>query len=298
MRDLQMALCKTPSLQSLVLRGSALGSAGLAELAPSLYHNTSIEELDMSYNNLGGSESAEIIRDILCHNETMTALDLSFNSFGRTTGAVECIANGLGTNSTLLKIDLSHCVLQDDGISILAQTLGSRNTALQKLKLASNSITSTGVGVLLKAMEHTTNHPITDLDLPFNSIGNKGARSIARPLENNALPNLTRLSLSNCDIGDDGFITLVSALEHNTSLLQLDLRFEVDLTKRALATSLPEIKVLQRLDLRWCQSLGSATPSKTSWSRSQLQLGQNPGFPFTKFWQNSLVYFPLLPTIS
>jgi hypothetical protein len=37
----------------------------------------------------------------------MTALDLSENGFGKTTGAVECIADGLGSNSTLLKIDLS-----------------------------------------------------------------------------------------------------------------------------------------------------------------------------------------------
>jgi hypothetical protein len=52
-------------------------------------------------------DSAEIFRDILRRNKTMTVLDLSWNQFGDTTGAVERIADGLGSNSTLLKIDLT-----------------------------------------------------------------------------------------------------------------------------------------------------------------------------------------------
>jgi hypothetical protein len=81
-------------------------------------------------------------------------------------------------------------------------------------------------------------------------------------LRNNALPNLTRLCLSLR--GDDGFIALVSALEQNTSLLQLDLLLFRDFSsERAyldLAESLPEIKVLQRLNFRWCTNLASAMP--------------------------------------
>jgi Ran GTPase-activating protein (RanGAP) involved in mRNA processing and transport len=258
-RELGMVLCNTPCLHSLLLGHCNLGSAGLAELAPALYHNTSVKVLDMSENDLGGMESAEIFRGILRTNKTMTALDLSANELGETTGAVERIADGLGSNSTLLKIDLSNCALRDNGVSILTQTLGSRNTTLQKLTLDYNSITSTGVGVLLDTSCH-----ITDLDLHDNPIGNEGASLLARSLRNNALPNLTRLYLSDCRIDDDGFIALVSALEQNTSLLQLDLRHHPGaVSKRtlvALAESLPEIKVLQRVDFDWCKGLASAMP--------------------------------------
>jgi hypothetical protein len=55
---------------------------------------------------------------------------------------------------------------------------------------------------------------------------------------------------------------LVSALEQNTLLLHLDMRYN-DFTERAflaLAESLPEIKVLQRLDFEWCTGLASAMP--------------------------------------
>jgi Ran GTPase-activating protein (RanGAP) involved in mRNA processing and transport len=122
--------------------------------------------------------------------------------FGQTTGAVECIAYGLGRNSTLLKIDLSCCDLGDDGVTTLAQTLESRNTTLQKLSLGDNSITAAGVGVLLETMEQSSHH-ITDLDLQLNRIRDAGASLLARSFENKVLPNLSRISLCQCDIGDD-----------------------------------------------------------------------------------------------
>jgi hypothetical protein len=154
--------------------------------------------------------------------------------------------------------------LGDDGVSTLAHTLGSRNTTLQKLNLDMNSITSSGLGVLLETMEQNSHH-ITDLDLRHNRFGNEGASLLARALENDALPNLTRLCLSSCRIGDDGFIALMSALEQNTLLLQLDLRYNHSpfFSERAflaLAESLPDIKVLQRVDFDWCLGLASAMP--------------------------------------
>jgi Ran GTPase-activating protein (RanGAP) involved in mRNA processing and transport len=264
-RLLQMALFSTPSLQTLALTFSNLGSAELAELAPALYHNTSIKVLDISGNDFNDIDSARLLRDLVRCNKTITTLDLSGNHFGRVLGAVECIGDGLGSNSTLLKIDLSQCRLRDDDVSTLAQKLVSQNKTLQKLALGWNSITSTGVGMLLETMEQN-NNSITDLDLQRNQyIGDEGASLLARSLGNNALPNLTRLSLSSCGIGDDGFIALVSALEQNTSLLHLDLQYQYNLgfnerAYLALAKSLPEIKVLQRVDLYWCTALASAMP--------------------------------------
>jgi hypothetical protein len=95
-RLLRLALCNLPSLQSLDLASSYLKSAGLAELAPAFYRNTSIDLLDISNTDLVDSESASILRNILRRNKTMTALDLSENRFGRTARAVDYIGDGLG----------------------------------------------------------------------------------------------------------------------------------------------------------------------------------------------------------
>jgi hypothetical protein len=271
-RLLRLALCSMPSLQSLDLASSRLQSAGLAELAPAFYGNTSVRVLDISNNDLRDMASAEILRDILRSNKTITTLNLYGNLFGLTNGIVECIADGLGSNSTLLKIDLSRCALRDDGVYILARALGSRNMTLQRLDLGYNCITSAGVGILLEAMETNChiidlalghNRHITDLALGHNPIENEGASLLASSLGNNALPKLTHLSLLHCGIKDDGFITLISALKRNTSLLHLDLRHNFGISERtfvALAESLPEIKVLQRVDFYGCTDLLPAMP--------------------------------------
>jgi hypothetical protein len=102
-----------------------------------------------------------ILRDIVRINKTITTFDLPCNTFGGT-GAVEYIADRLGSNSTLLKIDLSYCTLRNDAVSTLMRNLGSRNTTLQKLGLGSNYITYVGVGALLETMEQCSDCGIGD----------------------------------------------------------------------------------------------------------------------------------------
>jgi Ran GTPase-activating protein (RanGAP) involved in mRNA processing and transport len=174
-RLLQTVLCNTPSLQSLALTYSSLGSAELAEVAPALYHNMSIKVLDISGNDFNNMECAGLLRNIIRCNKTITALDVSRNPFGRILGAVKCIAEGMGSNSTVLRLNLSNCRLGDDGLSILAQNLVSQNTTLKKLYLDNNWITSTGVGMLLETMEQSSHH-ITDLDLQRNPYIGTGAQ--------------------------------------------------------------------------------------------------------------------------
>jgi hypothetical protein len=167
----------------------------------------------------------------------------------------------------------SRYALGDDSIYVLAQAIGYRNTTLQKLAFGCNSISSTGVGVLLETIGQSCH--ITDLDLQRNPIGNEGAGRLARSLGNNALPSHTRLFLSNCHIDDDGFIALVLAREHNTLLLQLDLCDIHRLSERAfgaLAESLPEIKVLARVDFSWCRGLLSVMPLLLEGSRKKTSL--------------------------
>jgi Ran GTPase-activating protein (RanGAP) involved in mRNA processing and transport len=56
--------------------------------------------------------------------------------------------------------------------------LSSQNMTLQKIDLHHNFMTSTGVGVLLEAMEQTSHH-ITDLDIHGNRIEDEGASLLA-----------------------------------------------------------------------------------------------------------------------
>jgi Ran GTPase-activating protein (RanGAP) involved in mRNA processing and transport len=260
---LEMVLRRNQGLQNLDLRFCSIGGERFAQIASALDSHPSMKTLSLVRSQLHGMESVLLLRDIIRHNKILTKLDLSSNSFSETPGAVQCIAEGLSINTTLLDIDFTECPLGDQGVSSLAQGLSSRNSRPQKLTLTNNGITSAGVRTFINAMMEYDSR-ITELGLcADHGVGNEAASFLAGALGRNALPHLTRLLLCNSGIGDDEMVDLVSALEQNETLTELDLRDCDNFGERgftALANSLPKIKTLQRIVLKWCAGLASAMP--------------------------------------
>lgn len=276
MNQLETVLRRNKSLESFVLQSGFLPTADLAEISPSLCRHEFIKSLDVSQNHLDNFESVSLLRDVLRSNKTITKLDVSGNGFGRVSGAVICIADGIGSNTALLEINLAACVLDGSGVSIIAQSLGSRNRTLQKLSLGRNRIGAAGVHALVDTMmDHDAR--ITDLDFwGCSDIGNDGVSLLADALGRNALPFLRRISLAGCDVEDDGIAVLVSALERNNSLMDLELQWQgfSDSRYLSLAASLPKIKTLQRLGVSWRGGIASAMPSLIKGLRKNTSLVQ------------------------
>jgi Ran GTPase-activating protein (RanGAP) involved in mRNA processing and transport len=259
-QELKSMLRRNTALESLDLESSDLGSAGLAEIAPVLYRNTSIKALDLTGNGLHNIESANVLRELIRRNKTITSLCIACNAFGRNAANIRSIAEGVRSNTTLQQLDLRWCRLCDQGISTLANALGSRNASILELNLRSNVITSVGVRALVGDNAEAVK-TLTKLCLDYNRIGNEGATILAYALGRNAMPSLKRLGLDWCGIDNDGFAALVSALEHNTSLQILNLA-GTGYGKRgfmALAESLPNIKGLQQINIRANMGLQSNT---------------------------------------
>jgi Leucine-rich repeat (LRR) protein len=82
-QQVKSMLRENTALQYLDLTSSALRSAGLAEIAPALYHNTSIKTLDLSRNSLDDIDCANLLRELLRRNKTITFICLAKNAFGR-----------------------------------------------------------------------------------------------------------------------------------------------------------------------------------------------------------------------
>jgi hypothetical protein len=124
--------------------------------------------------------------------------------------------------------------------------------------------------VLLGRLKQNSHH-ITDLELQYNPTGleTRGSRIPGEVFEKQRVANLTRFSLYNRVDGDDGFIALMSGsgakhfvttarlVLRNTTLHQL-CRCHSERAFLILTESLPEIKMLQRLDLYWYPGLASA----------------------------------------
>jgi Ran GTPase-activating protein (RanGAP) involved in mRNA processing and transport len=260
--QLKAVLRRNTALEYLDLTSTALGRAGLAEIAPVLYRNTSIKSLDLTDNDLHDTESANVLRELIRRNKTITSLCIADNAFGCNAAAVRSIAEGVRSNTTLQQLDLGRCGLDDQGISVLTNALTIRNASLLELNLHNNYITSVGVRALVEDSMGAMK-TLTKLCLSYNRIGNEGATTLADALRRNAIPNFKRLDLQLCGICDDGFAALMSALERNDSLQILDLKHHHfgERGYMALAKSLPNIKGLQQIEITAYGCLQSTTLS-------------------------------------
>jgi Ran GTPase-activating protein (RanGAP) involved in mRNA processing and transport len=258
--QLKRLLQQKTLISFLDVSGASLGSAGLAEIAAGLYRNTTLTRLEISNNALVDEDSAKILKDVLRRNKSLAVLRLKKNRFGCSPSAVRCIAEGLRENKSLRSIDLSHCRLGDQGVSVLANGLGTSNKTLKDLFVSDNQITATGLGVLLDLVGNKLS--ISKLDLAGNPLGTEGANVLANALARNTIPHLKKVWIERCRVGDDGLERIALALEQNSTLeviaLQGNVFGEPGLT--ALANSLPNIQTLNYLDLTWNAIFSSCMP--------------------------------------
>jgi Ran GTPase-activating protein (RanGAP) involved in mRNA processing and transport len=230
----------------------APGSAGLAEIVPALYRNTSIQRFDISDNGLDDLAAATALRQLLRRNRTITTLNIHSNIFGRNVTAVSCIAHGFSDNTTLQELDLSSCELDDQGLSILAESLGQHKRSLVNLNLSANLITCSGLRALVNNATAALS-TVTNLDLSLNPVLDEGAIFLAETSRLQTLPSPTHLSLVKCRISDDGIVVLMSALEENQTLEYLD--FENNALEYVLVTKIHSHTILLLVKSKLCAPL-------------------------------------------
>jgi hypothetical protein len=156
------------------------------------------------------------------------------------------LASVMKENTSLRKIDLSNCKMDDEGCLILAPAL-TKLTIVNRLDLDNNKIGDQGLEDLSKAFPEMKS--LTTLYLSNNKIGDKGMEKFSHALPE--MKALNRLDLDNNKIGDHGIEHLANALPHSKALNRLDL----DLNKigprgmKYLASALSLVKTLKVLDL-------------------------------------------------
>jgi len=142
------------------------------------------------------------------------ALDLSGKC--RTLKSIQKIANELGQNSSLTRLDIGYNSIGSEGAKVIAEAL-CRNSSLTQLNLEYNNIGSEGAKVIAEAL--CRNSSLTQLDISLNNIGSEGAKVIAE--------SLGRFSTENLPDGEpersEGRRAKRVTLCRNSSLTQLNL---------------------------------------------------------------------------
>ena len=223
---LGIALAVNNSLKSLCFCNDMEGSycditeEGAAILASSLTVNTSLEELGLSWNEIGDI-GATHIGYALRHNHTLKKLGLKL--CGITDIGLQALACGLELacegNDSLEELDLLGNELGESGATHIGYTLRHNHT-LKKLDLVQCGITDIGLQALACGLEG--NDSLEELDLMENNVGDSGATHIGCTLRHNH--TLKKLGLGQCGIKDIGVQTLADSLEENDSLEDLCMR--------------------------------------------------------------------------
>lgn len=211
------------------------------------YLRLSFHELDQ-VTALGLSQGLE---------QTTSLVDLCLSGTRRCGRHIELLCRGLQRNKTLTSLGMADCQLIDTCIADLVTALQGHAT-LQSLDLSNNSCAQQGLLALREMIVQTPNLHTLDLKMQRQRLD----LSLFAPAflqSNNNNSSLKKLGLSNTSLQDNDVICLVDALLHNTTLQDLDLsdnRNVSDVAVLHLALHLPRLHLVT-LNLRKLQNRGS-----------------------------------------
>jgi Ran GTPase-activating protein (RanGAP) involved in mRNA processing and transport len=112
--------CKT-----LVLHHNKITKEGAFKLAEALKNNTSLEKLNLGYNNIGDTGVEYIVDALLKSNKTLLKLHLQSNLI--TEKGTEHLAKMLTMNRSIRHLGLDYNIIGDRGVQLLSLALGSNN---------------------------------------------------------------------------------------------------------------------------------------------------------------------------
>ena len=198
-----------PHLKKLYLFDNPnIGKGGTLPLIRSLTAHKSLEKLWL-YNTGIGVEDCRALSELLSSSTSVEWLDISWNDLPPE--AVELIINGLYGNTTLKQLIItdSHFSLQN---TISLSSVLKTNHTLVHLSLGQCNIDSDGACQLASAL--CTNDKLQLLNLRHNPIEIKGATAFAKMLLKNK--SLKKLYLQDDSIGEEGTHKLIDS--HSTTV--------------------------------------------------------------------------------
>ena len=224
-KQIGVGLTRNKSLRVLNISHSSIHSGGAVSIFTSLQCNSSLEELDLSWNWYLTEDDSEAvgcaIERILTVNKRIQIMKLQ--QCGICDQIIKKIGVGLVGNKSLRVLNVSHGSIHSDGAVSIFTSLIS-NSSLKELDLSWNwFLTETdgeAVGCTLERML-TVNTGIQTFKLAHCRISDYIVKKIGMGLGGNK--SLKLLDISWNSIHSDGAVCIFTVLEHNTSLVELDL---------------------------------------------------------------------------
>jgi Ran GTPase-activating protein (RanGAP) involved in mRNA processing and transport len=202
----------------------------MTALARALHVNTSITELNLSWN-LIRSPGARALAPALAASTTLRELDLGFNLL-RCNGAA-FLAPAISASPSLRVLSLRRNELGPNGSTHVADALRS-NTSLRSLNLGLNGLAALGAAKIGEAIAQ--NSTLEHMDLDWNALRELGLHVLTSGLRNKC--GLTFLDLSHNKLSHESARNLASALK-SLALSRQRQREGLDSRRACSAAALP-----------------------------------------------------------
>ncbi|XP_035257507.1 NLR family CARD domain-containing protein 3-like, partial [Anguilla anguilla] len=164
-------------------RKAILYSCGLTETSCEIVasalqsSNSSLSDLDLSYNNLGDSGVKLLCAGLMSPNCKLQRLRLGWCNL--TDGCCDVLASVLRSpHSELRDLELRDSELQDSGVRALSAGLEDPHCKLERLGLSGCRVTQRGCDSLASALCSNPSH-LRELDLRYNHPGDSGVRALS-----------------------------------------------------------------------------------------------------------------------
>ncbi|XP_059818039.1 NACHT, LRR and PYD domains-containing protein 3-like [Hypanus sabinus] len=238
-----IGLCDT--IKHLDLEYCLIQSEGSQRLGPGLHK---CQDLRLAGNELGDS-GVKLVSAAL-RNPECKIRKLGLDNVDLTVSGAENLASALGTNRSLMDLNMDRNKLGDTGVKLVSVALRNPECKIQKLGLRDISLSDSGVEDLVSALR--TNPSLTELDLSENKLGDSGVKLVSAALRNPEC-KIQKLLLYNVGLRDSGAEDLASALITNPSLTELDLGLNslTDRSVPALRRLILTLPSLERIWLHW-----------------------------------------------
>ena len=213
--ELATKLCSNYVLQQLWLGGNKLNTAGAMFISNSLKCMSTLQVLDLSFNNIG-YQSADNVAAVIYSNPTLEQLWLDGNGL-LDTGVMQ-ICRALKRVTKLRILSLCSNGISDDSAEELSAAISSNNL-LEDLLLGNNNLQSVGIYKIVHSLSNLVK--LRKLDLFHNGVTKEAVDELAVIISN--CYTLQELYLSDNMLGTIEAVKIFESLKHKSKLQVLTL---------------------------------------------------------------------------